>query len=177
MNSFEPVVLQYHSAVSALGSFGVVVVGSVVRTIREVIPIAEALNVVEGVDLHPDNGLEEGLSDECGYFFDGSVSVFDVQINTRWEGGYTMSLTLESLVGGGSSWEEKAYWTRGTVEYTSCLMLLLIMEWLLIFINVLDSINFNISGGQQLAVPIYPPIGKGNAHFILVLAFAAKKHS
>ena len=56
-------------------------------------------------------------------------------------------------------------------------MLLLIMEGLLIYINVLDSINFTISRGQQLAVPVNPPISKGNAHFILVLAFAAKKHS
>ena len=116
MNSLEPVVLQHHPAVSALGALGVVVVGSEVRAISEVIPIAKALNIVVGVNLHPDNGLEERLSDECGYFFHGSVSVFDVQIDATWKGGYTISLTLGSLVGGGSSWEEKAYWTRGTVE-------------------------------------------------------------
>lgn len=56
-------------------------------------------------------------------------------------------------------------------------MLLLIMEWLLILINVLESINITFSGGQQLAVPVNPPISKGNAHLVLVLAFAAKKHS
>jgi len=127
VNSLEPVILQDNPAVSALGPLGIVIVRSVVWPVCEVVSIAEALDIVVGMDLHPDYGLEERLSDEGWYSLNGAVSVFDIQVDAEWAMPYTISLTLESLVGGGSWWEEKAYCTLGKLELMSCLIFLLIM--------------------------------------------------
>lgn len=79
VHPLEPVVLKNHPASHADGSLGIVIVGTQMGTIGEVIPVADA--VLEGLDLHSVNCFQKGFSNKCRHSLDDAVFVFDIEID------------------------------------------------------------------------------------------------
>ena len=98
----EPVVFENYSAKTALRSVTDFVVGSGVRSIGEIIAIAQFLEF-EGTHLGPHYRLQKRLSWESRYFLDSSMSIFDINHDTWLFFEYVASVTFFSLVGAGCS--------------------------------------------------------------------------
>lgn len=81
MHSLEPVIMKNDPASSTERTFGIVIVWSEMRSIGVIIAIAVA--IVKGMNLHASDGLEKWFSNKGRYFFNDSVSVFDVEINAK----------------------------------------------------------------------------------------------
>lgn len=97
MHPLEPVILEDHSASPANRPLRIIIMGTQVRTIGEVVPVAVAL--IEGMHLHASDGIKQGLSHKSGDCFNDPIFVFYVDIDAALIGRYVISLTLGNLVG------------------------------------------------------------------------------
>ncbi len=70
--------------------------------------VAVAVAIIEGMHLHSSDGFEEGFTHEGGDSLHHSVFVLDVDVDAACRAEYTMSATLDSLVGASSWWTEKS---------------------------------------------------------------------
>jgi hypothetical protein len=80
MHSLEPVVVEEYSALGAVGSLGIVIVGSEVRTIGEVKAIAES-TFFPGMNFHPSDGLVERLTHKCRHFFNDLIFILHIDVD------------------------------------------------------------------------------------------------
>ena len=100
MNPLEPVILEDHSAPAADGSLCIIIMGTQVGTIGEVIPVA--ITFLEGINLHAGDGVKQGFSNKSGDCLNDSKFVFYVDIDAALIVSYVISFTFGNLVGMGS---------------------------------------------------------------------------
>jgi len=100
MNPLEPVILEDHSAPAANGSLCIIIMGTQVGTIGEVIPVA--ITFLEGINLHAGDGVKQGFSNKSGDCFSDAKFVFYVNIDAALIVSYVISFTFGNLVGMGS---------------------------------------------------------------------------